>query len=190
MRNYVGHGQVVHKSVGNWCKELGKWGEREKLYLFQEKGLEKLPKNLYVSEARLLFQTVLCGRIILFLTNPSDTNQNGQNYSSFFMCSTVADGHWAPLPFLVDCWHQEGEAGKTATCTKEKALSSFFLSHNCAEPKDIKQHLNKWFYYAGYKNRKGLSKHMERIKFQSLVSLRGPDSPLHMSVYRFLFYRG
>lgn len=62
--------------------------------MFQEKGQEKLPKNLYMSEARLLFQAVLCGRIILFLTNSSDPNQNGENYSSLFMCSTVADGYW------------------------------------------------------------------------------------------------
>lgn len=40
----------------NWCKELGWRGERENLYLCQEKEEgEKKSENLRMSEARLLF---------------------------------------------------------------------------------------------------------------------------------------
>lgn len=185
--NYVRHGQVVHKSVGNCCTRLGGGGKKQ--YLFQEKGQEKIKDCICLRPDYLLQLFCVAGSYCSSVIQVIWIRMNSENHNSFFPCSVAAEGCWDPCFSL---WSASAdmrqERLERLQLAQRKKLFSLFSS--LAGPKGRKQDLNKLFYYAGYKNRKGLSKHMWRIKFQSLVSLRVPDSPLHVSVYHFLFYTG
>lgn len=85
--------------INLWEIDVKSWGngEREKLYLFQEKGQEKLPKVcVFLRPGYCLNQFCVVGSYCSSLTHVIQIRMNSENHSSFFMCSAVADGHWEP----------------------------------------------------------------------------------------------
>lgn len=159
--------------------------EREKYTCSNRKDRKKTQKIFICLRPGYCFkQFCVAGSDCSSLTQAIWTRTNSKNHSSFFTCSEAAKGCWDP------CLSLWTASTNWKDCNLRKGKSSSLLFpplHSRTELKGRKQHLNKWFYYAGYKNRKGLSKHTQRIKFQSLVSLRGPDSPLHVSCISFPF---